>query len=58
MGNVADRFVQRDAFPPQAVVDWVSFGRMTFNLADVFIVVGIAFALFASWTPDQASDRL
>jgi len=38
VGNLLDRYLQRPGFPPNAVVDWLSFGGMTFNLADVFIV--------------------
>ncbi|GBE22658.1 lipoprotein signal peptidase [bacterium BMS3Bbin01] len=38
VGNLLDRYLQRPGFPPNAVVDWLSFGGMTFNLADVFVV--------------------
>ena len=41
VGNLIDRFLQRPEFPPNAVVDWLSFGGMTFNLADVFLVAAV-----------------
>jgi signal peptidase II len=41
LGNLADRLQVRHAFPPEAVVDWISVGRITFNLADVFLVAGV-----------------
>lgn len=47
MGNLFDRFQGRHGFPPEAVVDWISVGRITFNLADVFLVVGVVMLAFA-----------
>lgn len=41
LGNLVDRFQDRHFFPPDAVVDWISVGRITFNLADVFLVAGV-----------------
>ena len=46
LGNLVDRFQDRHFFPSAAVVDWISAGRITFNLADVFLVVGVAILLF------------
>ena len=41
LGNLADRLISRDLFPAHAVVDWISVrGMLTFNLADVFLVIG------------------
>jgi len=57
LGNLVDRVVQRGAFPPQAVVDWISFGRMTFNLADVFIVAGLAMVLFSAKSTDHSTKE-
>jgi len=45
MGNLLDRYLHRTAFPPHAVVDWLSFGGMTFNLADVFVVAAAVLLL-------------
>ena len=56
LGNVVDRMVQRTAFPPRAVVDWIASGQMTFNLADVFIVGGIALMIFASRTESRVGN--
>lgn len=39
-GNLTDRFLQRGLFPPNTVVDWISVGHVTFNLADLLLVVG------------------
>ncbi|MFQ5516278.1 MAG: signal peptidase II [Acidimicrobiia bacterium] len=41
LGNLIDRYLQRPDFPSHAVVDWLSFGGTTFNLADVFIVATV-----------------
>jgi len=41
IGNLIDRYLQRPNFPPNAVVDWLSFGGMTFNLSDVFLVAAV-----------------
>jgi len=41
LGNLVDRFQDRHFFPSQAVVDWISAGRITFNLADVFLISGV-----------------
>ena len=46
LGNLVDRFQDRHFFPSAAVVDWISMGRITFNLADVFLVGGAALLLF------------
>jgi signal peptidase II len=41
-GNLFDRLVHRAGFPDGAVVDWIGWGRgLTFNLADVFLIVGV-----------------
>ena len=45
VGNLLDRYLQRTGFPSNAVVDWLSFGGMTFNLADVFIVTAVLLLL-------------
>jgi len=42
LGNLVDRFQDRHFFPSNAVVDWISTGRITFNLADVFLISGVA----------------
>jgi len=42
LGNLVDRFQDRHFFPPAAVVDWITAGRITFNLADLFLVVAMA----------------
>jgi len=41
LGNLVDRFQDRHFFPSEAVVDWISAGRITFNLADVFLIAGV-----------------
>ncbi|MCL1693421.1 MAG: signal peptidase II [Actinomycetia bacterium] len=46
MGNLVDRFQDRHLFLPGAVVDWISLGRITFNLADVFLLTGAITLLF------------
>ena len=46
LGNLADRFQDRHFFPSAAVVDWISAGRITFNLADVFLIAGVVMLLF------------
>jgi lipoprotein signal peptidase len=51
VGNLADRFLQRPDFPPNAVVDWLSFGGSTFNVADVLLVAAVLMLLAG------ASDR-
>jgi lipoprotein signal peptidase len=50
LGNLADRFQDRHLFPPNAVVDWIAAGRVTFNLADVILVVGLVLMLVLSET--------
>ncbi len=42
-GNLIDRYPQGPDFPSNAVVDWLSFGGTTLNLADVFIVATVLF---------------
>ncbi len=54
LGNLVDRFQDRHLFPPEAVVDWISLGRITFNLADVFLIAGAAMLLFLSGSDDSA----
>lgn len=54
LGNLVDRFQGRDLFPPGAVVDWISLGRITFNLADAFLIAGAAMLLFLSGSDDSA----
>jgi signal peptidase II len=46
LGNFVDRILERQAFPGNAVVDWLSFGGMTFNLADVALLVGALMLVF------------
>ncbi len=46
LGNLFDRLQDRHFFPSAAVVDWISVGRVTFNLADVFLITGVAILLF------------
>lgn len=53
LGNLMDRFVERRGFPTNAVVDWLSFGGMTFNLADVALLIGVVMLLMAK---GQARD--
>ncbi len=55
MGNLVDRFQDRDLFLPGAVVDWISFGRITFNLADVFLVTGAITLLFFVRSDDRST---
>lgn len=51
LGNLADRLIHRAAFPPHAVVDWVAIPPgPTFNLADLFLVVGVLMLLFGRRT--------
>lgn len=45
LGNLIDRFLERSLFPAGAVVDWIGFGSLTFNLADLSIVVGAVLTL-------------
>lgn len=54
LGNLIDRFLQRQQFPANAVVDWVSFGGMTFNLADVALLIGALILLAA---PQEAHHQ-
>lgn len=54
LGNFVDRLLQRPQFPANAVVDWVSFGGMTFNLADVALLIG---ALIFLAVPAPALDE-
>ncbi|MFV1999403.1 MAG: signal peptidase II, partial [Acidimicrobiia bacterium] len=46
LGNLVDRFQDRHFFPSGAVVDWISAGRITFNLADVFLIAGVILLFF------------
>jgi len=46
LGNLVDRFQDRHFFPSGAVVDWISAGRITFNLADVFLIAGVVLLFF------------
>jgi signal peptidase II len=55
MGNLVDRFQDRDLFLPGAVVDWISFGRITFNLADVFLIIGGITLLFFAKADDRST---
>jgi len=41
IGNLIDRVAVRGRFPARAVVDWISLGHITFNVADALIVVGL-----------------
>jgi lipoprotein signal peptidase len=41
LGNLVDRFQDRHFFPPAAVVDWITAGRITFNLADLFLIMAM-----------------
>lgn len=52
LGNFADRLAERPNFPARAVVDWISFGGMTFNLADVALFIG-ALLLIAGPAPTR-----
>lgn len=54
LGNFVDRLLERQQFPANAVVDWVSFGGMTFNLADVALLTG---ALVLLATPKSAIEQ-
>jgi lipoprotein signal peptidase len=45
VGNLLDRLQQRPDFPPKAVVDWLSFGGSTFNIADVLLVTAVVVLL-------------
>ena len=54
LGNLVDRMIQRELFPRGAVVDWISFGKMTFNLADVFLVVGVAMVILFAGSPEDS----
>jgi len=56
LGNLADRFLQRAMFPPNAVVDWISLGSITFNLADVALVVGVTMLLLGD-SPAKPEQR-
>jgi len=53
LGNLADRFQDRRLFPPEAVVDWISVGRMTFNLADTFLIAGVVMLALLPGAPDS-----
>lgn len=62
IGNLVDRFVDRDGFPAQAVVDWIDVGDFpTFNLADAAILVGLWLWLrptsHSHFAGDDAEDR-
>ena len=53
LGNLVDRLLERQLFPPQAVVDWISLGGITFNLADVFLIAGAATLLYGAGSGDS-----
>jgi len=53
LGNLVDRFLHRHLFPPEAVVDWISMGRITFNLADAFLITGAALLLLLPASSDK-----
>ncbi len=50
------RYLRRTGFPSNAVVDWLSFGGMTFNLADVFLVAAVLL-LLGQASREQRSSR-
>ena len=57
LGNLVDRLLQRQQFPPNAVVDWVSFGGVTFNLADAALLIGTVMFLAAHQAaPDEPAS--
>lgn len=56
LGNLVDRFWDRHLFPSAAVVDWISLGRITFNLADVFLITGVTMLLFLPG-PSDSTER-
>lgn len=59
VGNLIDRYLQRPDFPPNAVVDWLSFGGMTFNLADVFLLTAVLLLITVeSSRPATVADKL
>jgi len=54
VGNLTDRIFHRAAFPPHAVVDWIAIPPgPTFNLADLFLVVGVLLLLLRRRTGRQ-----
>lgn len=57
LGNLIDRFQDRHFFPSEAVVDWISAGRITFNLADVFLISGVALLFLVPGTESQTDDQ-
>lgn len=56
LGNFVDRILQRPQFPDNAVVDWLSFGGMTFNLADVALLLGALILLTAPQSAREKTD--
>jgi len=59
LGNLIDRYLLRPDFPPNAVVDWLSFGGMTFNLADVFLMTAVLLLIgLEPPLPNTVSDAL
>jgi len=56
LGNLLDRFQDRHFFPSAAVVDWISAGRITFNLADVFVIAGVAMLVFIPTGPASSGS--
>lgn len=54
LGNLVDRLAERGGFPDAAVVDWITWSSgPTFNLADVFLLVGVIVA----WGSAENSTR-
>ncbi len=51
LGNLVDRLVERPGFPANAVVDWLSLGRTTFNIADVLLVAAAILLLGSASLP-------
>ena len=56
LGNFVDRILERPQFPDNAVVDWLSFGGMTFNLADVALLLGVLILLTTPRSTSQKTD--
>lgn len=57
LGNLVDRFQDRHFFPSEAVVDWISTGRITFNLADVFLISGVALLFLVPGAKSPTDDE-
>ena len=58
-GNLIDRLFREPAFANGHVVDFidVSFNFAIFNLADVFIVIGVALGLLRTFKGDELGGR-